>query len=176
MGDLEVNYYVLILFVVGALFLAWEVFSFLRFKSKIVVKAKMPSQNITFPIIAVLFCYIALKNLGIKAETIALCALYVVIFVFALFLNCGLTEKGIVVQGILSKYDRIRYYTFDFKTAKNPRLRFGLGFQEKFLEVEEDKVELIKAYFYKYRVPSFEEYIELKKEAKKKEDEKRFKK
>ena len=98
------------------------------------------------------------------------------IFVFALFLNCGLTEKGIVVQGILSKYDRIRYYTFDFKTAKNPRLRFGLGFQEKFLEVEEDKVELIKAYFYKYRVPSFEEYIELKKEAKKKEDEKRFKK
>ena len=135
----------------------------------------MPSQNITFPILAVLFCYIILNNFGAYTETYILCGLYLIIFTFVLFLNCGIADAGIVVQGILSRYSRIRYYTFDVVTARKPRLRFGLGFQEKFLEIEEADIELAKAYFYKYEVPSFEEYVILKKEAKRKEMEKKNK-
>lgn len=176
MGDIVIdNYYVMILYIVAAAFLIWEIFTLLRFKGKLIVGGSMPSQNITFPILAVLFCYIILKNFGMNAQTLILCAVYVFIFVLALFLSCGITDLGIVVQGVLSKYERVRYYTFDVNTAKKPRLRFGIGFQEKFLEIEEKDAELIKAYFYKYNVPSFEEYVILKKEQKRKELEKRKK-
>jgi len=64
---------------------------------------------------------------------------------------------------MLSRFDRMRYYNVDTQTAQKPRIRVGLGFSEKYIEVEEDKVELIKAYMFKFKVPDFEEYVELKK-------------
>ena len=64
-------------------------------------------------------------------------------------------------------------YNVDTETAQKPRIRVGLGFSEKYIEVEEDKVELIKAYMFKFNVPDFEEYVELKKIARMKAMEER---
>lgn len=169
MGDIIIgNYYVLILFVIVAAIFIWEASSFIRTRNKVIIKAKVPSQNILYPILAAAFCYIILHNYGMYLDTYVLCALYVAAFAVAMFLRSGVMEDGIVIQGFVYKYSRLRYYNVDTETSSKPRVRFGLGLQEKFFEVESDKVELLKAYMFKYNILDFEEYVALKKEQRKK--------
>lgn len=164
MGDIIINnYYVLILGLIVAAIFIWELQSFIRTKNKVIIKAKVPSQNIMFIILAALFCYIILHNYGMYLDTYVLCALYVAAFGLAMLLRSGVMEDGIVIQGFIYKYSRLRYYNVDTETGLKPRVRFGLGLQEKFFEVEPDKIELLKAYMFKYKVLDFEEYVEIKK-------------
>ena len=164
MGDIIIeNYYVFLLYIIAAGILIWEATSFFKFKGKVIVPAKVPAQNILFIILSVAMCYIIISNYGAYMATYVLCGIFVLAFVIFSQLACGVTEEGIVIQGMLSRYDRMRYFNVDVQTAQKPRIRFGLGFSEKYVEVEEDKVELIKAYMFKYKVPDFEEYVMLKK-------------
>ncbi|MBQ6867390.1 MAG: hypothetical protein IJO16_01805 [Clostridia bacterium] len=162
-GIIISNYYVFVLYLIAIGILIWEIASFFKFRNKVIVPAKVPAQNILFAILAVLMCYIILSNYGAYTSTYVLCGMFVLAFIIFSQLACGVTEDGFVIQGMLSRFDRMRYYNVDTQTAQKPRIRVGLGFSEKYIEVEEDKVELIKAYMFKFKVPDFEEYVELKK-------------
>ena len=174
MGNIVIESYpVFVLSLIAIGILVWEAVSFFKFKGKVIVPAKVPAQNILFAILAVLMCYIILTNYGASMSTYILCGVFVVEFVIFSQLACGVTEEGFVIQGMLSRFDKMRYYNVDTETAQKPRIRVGLGFSEKYIEVEEDKVELIKAYMFKFNVPDFEEYVELKKIARMKAMEER---
>ena len=170
MNGIMVNFDLFILFIVGLLFLLWEGLTFLRFKGKVLVKGYMPSAKIAFAIAGVIFIWVFYKKFGLAWDSIVTMALYVVVLLGAMFLNCGITDRGVVIQGLLSRYEKIRYYNIDVSTAANPRVRIGTGFTERFLEIPKEQAELVRAHFIKHEILSFDEYVALKKEQQKKKD------
>lgn len=163
MNGITVNYDLFILFCVGVLFLLWEAATLLRFKGKVVVKGFMPSAKIAFAVAGVIFIWVFYQRFGLVWDSIVVMVLYMGVLLGAMFLNCGITERGVVIQGMLSRYERIRYYNIDVTTAINPRVRIGVGFSERFLEIPKEQAELVRAYFIKHKVLSFDEYVERKK-------------
>lgn len=152
------DYYLIIMAIIAMGLLAFELISLVGTKGKILVIGRMPSQKITFPILGIIFIYIFVENFGINPYSLGVAIIYVAIFVLATMLKNGMTERGIVVQGIMSKYEKVRYYVVDTQTAKNPRVRMGLGFQEKFIEMSEENANKARALFESKGVVTFSEY------------------